>query len=246
MKRRGGPFCSTPRPRCGCTATGLGLIPTRTCAWRRRRSASGGWSTRRSSYWAYSSMTATGTNWRSGRSTKSRISGGTSLSTTIRSTSPGLMRGWPNTPGRIYYEAVHGPDAADILEYRRWQAVVDGLISREEDAALAQPVTAFADGRIYEGIVYGKGALFFSAIRRTLGERAFKQFLQNYSGRLSVQDHNARGYADGVARGRPGGRGRAVQRLDRAAGEPAAATCSAPDRVSTARPQESATGTQAS
>jgi aminopeptidase N len=39
---------------------------------------------------------------------------------------------------------------------------------------------AFADGIQYEGIVYGKGALFFSAIRRTLGERAFKQFLQSY------------------------------------------------------------------
>ena len=75
---------------------------------------------------------------------------------------------------------MHGPDAADILEYRRWEAVVDGLITREEDTALAQPVTAFVDGVQYEGIVYGKGALFFSALRRTLGEREFKQFLQVY------------------------------------------------------------------
>ena len=93
---------------------------------------------------------------------------------------PWVDEGLAEYSSRIYYEAVHGPDAADILEYRRWQAVVDGLISREQDAPLAQPVTAFADGRIYEGIVYGKGALFFSAIRRTLGEREFKQFLQNY------------------------------------------------------------------
>ena len=76
----------------------FGPIPTRSCAWPPRRSASGGWNTRRSSCWACNCMTATGTNWRSGRSTKSRTSGGTSLSTTIRSTSPGLMKGWPNTP----------------------------------------------------------------------------------------------------------------------------------------------------
>lgn len=93
---------------------------------------------------------------------------------------PWVDEGLAEYSSRIYYEAVHGQDAADILEYRRWQAVVDGLVSREQDAPLAQPVTAFADGRLYEGIVYGKGALFFSAIRRTLGERAFKQFLQNY------------------------------------------------------------------
>ncbi|MCY4412689.1 MAG: M1 family metallopeptidase [Caldilineaceae bacterium] len=93
---------------------------------------------------------------------------------------PWVDEGLAEYSSRIYYEAVHGPDAADILEYRRWEAVVDGLISREEDAALAQPVTAFADGVQYEGIVYGKGALFFSALRRTLGEREFKQFLQGY------------------------------------------------------------------
>ena len=93
---------------------------------------------------------------------------------------PWVDEGLAEYSSRIYYEAVHGEDAANILEIRRWQAVVDGLISRDEDTALAQSVMAFADGIQYEGIVYGKGALFFSAIRRTLGERAFKQFLQNY------------------------------------------------------------------
>ena len=93
---------------------------------------------------------------------------------------PWVDEGLAEYSSRIYYEAVHGAGAADILESRRWQIVVDGLINREEDAALNQPVMAFADSVQYEGVVYAKGALFFSTIRRSLGERAFKQFLENY------------------------------------------------------------------
>ena len=93
---------------------------------------------------------------------------------------PWVDEGLAEYSSRIYNEAVHGMDAADILESRRWLAVVDALISREEDAALNQPVMAFVNGAQYEGVVYAKGALFFSAIRRSLGERTFKQFLQNY------------------------------------------------------------------
>jgi aminopeptidase N len=93
---------------------------------------------------------------------------------------PWIDEGLAEYSSRIYYEAVHGMDAADILESRRWQLVVDGLISREENTALNQPVMAFADSIQYEGVVYAKGALFFSAVRRSLGERAFKQFIQSY------------------------------------------------------------------
>ncbi len=93
---------------------------------------------------------------------------------------PWIDEGLAEYSSRIYYEAVHGAGAADILESRRWQVVVDGLISREEDAALNQPVMAFADSIQYEGVVYAKGALFFSTIRRSLGERAFEEFLENY------------------------------------------------------------------
>ena len=93
---------------------------------------------------------------------------------------PWIDEGLAEYSSRIYNEAVRGLDAADILESRRWQAVVDRLVRRDEDAPLNQPVMAFANATQYEGIVYGKGALFFSAIRRSLGDRAFKQFLQNY------------------------------------------------------------------
>lgn len=93
---------------------------------------------------------------------------------------PWIDEGLAEYSSRIYSEAMHGAAAADILESRRWQVVVDSLVSRDEDAALNQPVMAYTDAAQYEGVVYAKGALFFSAIRRTLGERDFQQFLRNY------------------------------------------------------------------
>ena len=50
MRRRGGLFYSTRRRRCGCTVTGSDPIHTQSCGWRPRRSAFGGWNTRRSFY----------------------------------------------------------------------------------------------------------------------------------------------------------------------------------------------------
>ncbi len=93
---------------------------------------------------------------------------------------PWIDEGLAEYSSRIYNEAIRGMTSADSLESGRWQTVVDGLVSRNEDASLNQPVMAFADAIQYEGIVYAKGALFFSAIRRSLGDRAFKQFLRDY------------------------------------------------------------------
>ena len=135
---------------------------------------------------------------------------------------PWVDEGLAEYSSRIYYEAVHGEDAANILEIRRWQAVVDALISRDEDTALAQSVMAFADGVQYEGIVYGKGALFFSAIRRTLGRAGIQAVSAELSGQLSIQNRNAPGYVGGVAPGQPTGRRLAVHGMDWAHSEPAA------------------------
>lgn len=93
---------------------------------------------------------------------------------------PWIDEGLSEYSSRIYYEAVHGNTSAEIMESRRWRAVLDGLIGRAEDAPLNQPVMAFANGTQYEGIVYGKAALFFSAVRTSLGERVFRQFLRDF------------------------------------------------------------------
>ena len=159
---------------------------------------------------------------------------------------PWVDEGLAEYSSRIYYEAVHGPDAADILEYRRWQAVVDGLISREQDAPLAQPVDRLCRTKDLRGaIVYGKGALLFLRDPTHAWRAGIQAILQNYLADYQYKIITPADMLTGVARGRPGGRRRAVQRMDRAAGEPAAAKCGAPDRVSTVRPRQSATSAQA-
>ena len=135
---------------------------------------------------------------------------------------PWVDEGLAEYSSRIYYEAVHGEDAANILEIRRWQAVVDALISRDEDAALAQSVMAFADGIQYEGIVYGKGRSLFLRDPPYAGRAGIQAVSAELSGQLSIQNRNAQGYVDGVAPGQPTGRRRAVHGMDWAPSEPAA------------------------
>ena len=60
-----------------------------------------------------------------------------------------------------------------------------GAITDESAAELArllpgEPVAVYADGAQYESVVYGKGALFYDAIRQALGDRQFQAFLKSY------------------------------------------------------------------
>ncbi|RIK26174.1 MAG: hypothetical protein DCC55_40190, partial [Chloroflexi bacterium] len=48
------------------------------------------------------------------------------------------------------------------------------------DTLVNQTVDSFADGLQYETIVYGKGALFYEALREELGDRNFFRFLHRY------------------------------------------------------------------
>ncbi len=93
---------------------------------------------------------------------------------------PWMDEGLAEYSSKIYYEAMRGQSSADLLQAQRWQAVIDAMVGREEDEPLNQPVMAYADGRIYESVAYGKGALFFDAIRQSLGERPFQDFLHDY------------------------------------------------------------------
>lgn len=81
---------------------------------------------------------------------------------------------------RVYMEELHGRPAADQLTFQRWQVPWNGLKEHGEDALVNQTVNSFADGTQYETIVYGKGALFYEALRAELGDRQFFRFLHNY------------------------------------------------------------------
>jgi hypothetical protein len=71
----------------------------------------------------------------------------------------------------IYREAYGGPDAAaaELADIRQEYLRV---ASRGYDMPLDQPVAAFSPG-LYYRLVYNKGALFFAALRRQIGDEAF-------------------------------------------------------------------------
>ncbi len=95
-------------------------------------------------------------------------------------TYPWMDEGLAEYSSRIYYEAMRGRAFADVLQLQRWQAVLDLLMGRGKDAPLNLPVMAYEDGSVYETVVYGKGALFYGAMRQSLGERPFAELLRAY------------------------------------------------------------------
>jgi hypothetical protein len=93
---------------------------------------------------------------------------------------PWLDEGLAEYSVKLYTEAMNGTGKAEYLQYQRWEAPLDLLKARGNDAAVSGAVASFKNGTQYEAIVYGKGALFFNALREDLGERAFRRFLQTY------------------------------------------------------------------
>jgi hypothetical protein len=81
----------------------------------------------------------------------------------------------------LYYEFMQGPAAAEGL-YSYWQERYQALAQQGMDDQIAQSLTHFEDldPRIYGGIVYSKGALFFRALRQEIGDEAFFEALQTY------------------------------------------------------------------
>jgi aminopeptidase N len=79
-----------------------------------------------------------------------------------------------------FVETLEGQYDADLFEYNRWWRPLEILVEKDDDAPVDQPVDSYIDGAQYEAIVYGKGALFFGALREELGDRAFRSFLRDY------------------------------------------------------------------
>ena len=81
---------------------------------------------------------------------------------------------------KLYYERLHGPQDASLLERQRWQTPLDMLASANEDESLNRPVDSFENGQQYETVIYGKGALFYDRMREVLGDRRFQRFVRDY------------------------------------------------------------------
>lgn len=80
-----------------------------------------------------------------------------------------------------YYADVHGRDGEDGFRAgleERWNRV------DKADIPIGMPVADY-QGSEYGAIVYGRGALFFAALRDEMGTEAFDAFLREYTASLS-------------------------------------------------------------
>jgi aminopeptidase N len=80
-----------------------------------------------------------------------------------------------------YYEDEQGPQAAESFRRSldgRWEG------TGYADIPIGLPVADYQDGT-YGGIVYGRGALFFIALREKMGPDKFDAFLKEYTETLS-------------------------------------------------------------
>ncbi|MBX3013857.1 MAG: M1 family metallopeptidase [Caldilineaceae bacterium] len=85
---------------------------------------------------------------------------------------------------KLYLEQVYGGAAASTMQEKRWQLPITTIKGQGGDRPVDQAVGEFASAPQYETIIYGKGALFYDALREALGERRFNRFLQDY-----LRDH---------------------------------------------------------
>lgn len=81
---------------------------------------------------------------------------------------------------KLYMEKIYGQQKADDMQEKRWQLSTNSVKSQGGDRPLNQTVGEFASDPQYETIIYGKGALFYDALRQALGDRRFDRFLQSY------------------------------------------------------------------
>jgi hypothetical protein len=79
----------------------------------------------------------------------------------------------------IYYQAVEGQSDADVVKRQVFEAPYQQAVEDGRDRAVAGPVASFS-ARDYGAIVYGKGPLFFDAVRTRIGDQAFFAALRAY------------------------------------------------------------------
>ncbi len=92
---------------------------------------------------------------------------------------PWLDESLTNYSAYLYFEGTAGQAQADVIKQRVFEAPYHAAQEAGQDRAVAGPVASFSEGN-YSAIVYGKGPLFFDAVRAKLGDDAFFASLQAY------------------------------------------------------------------
>lgn len=79
----------------------------------------------------------------------------------------------------IYEEDTYGKTTANQILRDYFEGEYDRARQDGQDAPVNLPVAAYTESE-YSAIVYGKGPLFYDAIRKKMGDPAFFKFLQTY------------------------------------------------------------------
>jgi hypothetical protein len=79
----------------------------------------------------------------------------------------------------LYIEERYGSDAAEAERQHYFTERYQREVGDRRDAPVAQPTGAFARD-VYAPLIYGKGPLFYSAVRRAVGDRLFSAWLRVY------------------------------------------------------------------
>lgn len=92
---------------------------------------------------------------------------------------PWLDEALTNYSAYLYYEETQGHIRADTIKEQIFEGPYRHARERGRDRGVAGPVASFSEGE-YGAIVYGKGPLFFDAVRTELGDEAFFDALRTY------------------------------------------------------------------
>jgi hypothetical protein len=92
---------------------------------------------------------------------------------------PWLDEALTNYSTIIYIEDIHGQQEAQSILSSYFEGPYQQIIEQGHDTVVAQPVAAFSE-EDYTPIVYGKGALFFHALRQEVGDEAYFAIMREY------------------------------------------------------------------
>jgi len=92
---------------------------------------------------------------------------------------PWLDEGLAEYSTYTYYRARYGETTAERRVVLRWSLPYEYAVDRGLDTLVNQPLSGFMFAN-YETMVYAKGALFFDALRREMGDDAYYLVLQEY------------------------------------------------------------------
>ena len=92
---------------------------------------------------------------------------------------PWLDEALTNYSTLIYVEDIHGQREAQSILARYFEGPYRQVVEKGRDAVVAQPVAAFSE-EDYSPIVYGKGPLFFHALRQEVGDETYFAIMREY------------------------------------------------------------------